>query len=224
MSNLAGKSYAMNVITPLKRGRAYLNKWRFWLLEQSWFSRRLNGLITLSLIHYARWVILHPRQFPRLSPEQPKEDLKYSYMLFFSNFNGSWKQYVDSFHMAIPAGLNLIWYRNVRYPKSVPLQPFHNYILHNQIWTEYYYNVYPMASSNDVKSALALKPSLLAFMDATPEDETADQFQQRYNALLYENQAHLSRMAPEPVVSLAAQAVNERRRLNVLPSAQSHQP
>lgn len=223
MSNLAGKAYAMNVITPIKRWQAYINKLHFWVLDLPFFSRKLKGLITLSLIHYARWVIVHPNQFPRLSPEQPKEDLKYSYMLFFSNFNGSWKQYVDSFHMAIPKGLDLIWDHNIRYPKAVPLEPFHSYILHNQIWTEYYYNAYPMASSNDVKSALELKASLTKFIETTPANETSEQFQERYFELLFTNQAHLSRMAPEPVVSLAAQAVEERRRLNVLPSAQSIQ-
>lgn len=213
MSNIAGKAYAMNVITPIGRWRVMTNSVIFWLAKTPLLASRLDGLKTLSLIHYARWVIIRPNQFPRLAKEQPKENLKYAYMLFFSNFNGSWTQYVDSFHMAIPSGLDLLWRKNVRYPKSVPLQPFHRYILHNQIWTEHYYNAYPMAAANDVKAAIALKDSLLKFIDQSNDLSDAE-FQAKYHAFLFENQGHLGKMAPSPVVSIAAQSVEERRRLN----------
>ncbi len=212
MSNIAGKSYAMNVITPIKGWRVYLNRLIFWLAGTPMFKVKLKGLLTLSLIHYARWVIVSPKRFPRLSEEQPKENLKYSYMLFFSNFNGSWKQYVDSFHMAIPGGLNLIWYKNVKYPKSVPLQPFHQYILHNQIWTEHYYNAYPLAASNDVKAAVALKPALLDFIK-TSLDSTPEQFKCQYDAFVYSMQAHIGKMGPSPVVSVAHEGMQESIRL-----------
>lgn len=215
MSNIAGKAYAMNVITPLKRWRSYFNRFVFWLAKTPLMSRRLNGLRTLSLIHFARWVILKPDQFPRLSENQPKEELKYAYMLFFSNFNGSWTQYVDSFHMSIPRGLDLLWRKNVKYPKSVPLTPFHQYILHNQIWTEHYFNAYPLASANDVKSAIALKKSLDQLI-ADSAASTPEKFAQQYAHFIFQNQAHLGRMSSSPVVSLASQGVQERRRLNAL--------
>ena len=208
MSNIAGKAYAMNVITPIGRWRVYINKLIFWLANTPALSGKFDGLRTLSLIHYARWVIIMPNQFPRLSEDQPKENLNYAYMLFFSNFNGSWKQYVDSFHMAIPSGLDLLWHKNVLYPKSVPLNPFHKYILHTQIWTEHYYNAYPMASANDVKAAVALKPALLDFIDQN-KTASADQFKKNYDAFIYSVQAHLSKMAPSPVVSIANEAMQE---------------
>ncbi len=106
MSNVAGKSYAMNVVTPLKWHTAWLNKIIFWFAQLPFFRGALDGLLTLSLIHYARWAIVKPSQFPRLHPDQPAETIKHTYMFFFSNFNGSWTQYVDSFHMAIPTGLD----------------------------------------------------------------------------------------------------------------------
>ncbi len=215
MSNIAGKAYAMNVITPLAHWCVWLKLAVFWLAKTPILARRLRGLKTLSLIHYARWVIVKPHQFPRLAEDQPKEQLKYSYMLFFSNFNGSWNQYVDSFHMAIPRGLDLIWKRNVRYPKSVPLQPFHRYILHNQIWTEHYYNPYPMAAANDVKAAIRLRTALLDFTESSAELSDAE-FTKAYAAFLFQVQDCLGKMAPAPVVSLANQAIQERRRLNEL--------
>lgn len=121
MSNIAGKAYAMNVVTPIKWYWRWLNKFIFWTVNSGAMKlvgASLNGLTTLSLIHYARWAIVKPNEFPRLSESQPKETIKYSYMFFFSNFNGSWAQYVDSFHSAIPSGLDLFWKNNVKYPLS----------------------------------------------------------------------------------------------------------
>ena len=99
MSNIAGKAYAMNVITPIRWYMIWLNRLVFIIAAR--IPATLKGLKTLSLIHYARWVIIPRHKFPRLDKCQPKEDLNYSYMLFFSNFNGSWDQYVDSFTFAI---------------------------------------------------------------------------------------------------------------------------
>ncbi|MEJ7605597.1 MAG: hypothetical protein WKF37_04885 [Bryobacteraceae bacterium] len=119
MSNIAGKAYAMNVVTPMHWYTAWLNRVIFWATVKH--KPFLSGLLTLSLIHYARWVILKPGEFPRLSPEQPKEDLKYYYMIFFSNFNGSWDQYVDSFSSAISGGLDKFWFKSIKYPNSIPM-------------------------------------------------------------------------------------------------------
>ena len=210
MSNIAGKAYAMNAITPMHGYTSWLNRLFFW--ASSVYTPFLSGLLTLSLIHYARWVIIKPSQFPNLGHGQPKEDLKYHYMFFFSNFNGSWDQYVDSFSSAIPKGLNLFWTRNIQYPGSVPMLPFHHYITRNQVWTDHYYNAYPMASSNDVKSAKRVKQALLAFIDDVKDDGPA-QFQEKYNRLLLGLQHDISGMGANPVVSLAAKAVEERRRI-----------
>jgi hypothetical protein len=210
MSNIAGKAYAMNLLTPIRAWMVPVNKLIFWAVGTPLARGALRGLLTLSLIHYARWVILRARDFPRLDPSQPEEELDYAYMLFFSNFNGSWEQYVDSFAAAIPSGLNLLWLKNVGWPTAVPAQPFHAYVNHNQIWTDYYYNAYPMASSNDVKSAKRVKDGLeellAATVSASPED-----FAKRYNALLKSLQHDLSQMAPTPIVSLAAEDVLRRR-------------
>ena len=184
MSNIAGKAYAMNAITPMRWHTAWLNRLFFWVSGR--FTSFLGGLLTLSLIHYARWVILKPDQFPRLSPDQPEEQLKYHYMIFFSNFNGSWDQYVDSFSSAISGGLD-------------------------KFWTDHYYNAYPMASSNDVKSARRVRDALLAFIPDA-ERATPQEFQDKYNRLLIGLQHDLSQMDANPVVSLAASAVERRLR------------
>lgn len=197
----------MNVVTPMRWYTAWFNRFFFWISVKHPSS--IAGLETLSLIHYARWVIIRPDQFPRLSPDQPKEELKYTYMLFCSNFNGSWDQYVDSFSASISGGLNLFWFKSIKYPNSVPMLPFHRYITSNQIWTDHYYNAYPMASSNDVKAAQRVKKNLLTFIGAV-ENVSPAEFQQKYNSLLLELQHDLGQMGTNPVVSLAASSVERR--------------
>ncbi len=213
MSNIAGKAYAMNLLTPISRYRVLINRFIFWLAGIPFFQKKtFGGLITLSLIHYARWVILGRNQFPWLGEEQPKEDLNYDYMFFFSNFNGSWTQYVDSFSMAIPGGLDLLWFKNIGWPDSVPETPFNNYVIKNQIWTEHYYSAYPMASSNDIKSAKNVKKQLLMLCDNL-ETISEEAFIKKYNDALYTLQSDLSQMAPTPVVSLANEAFEKRNRI-----------
>lgn len=210
MSNIAGKAYGMNVITPIRWYTVWVSKLTFWLVVRKPLSSRLKGLVTLSLIHYARWTIID--KFPRLAPEQPEEDLKYTYMLFHSNFNGSWDQYVDSFTFAIPSGLDSLWRFNVHYPKSVPLTKFHHYIRRNQVDTNHYYTAYPMASSNDVKSGKQVFKALVDFQNATLPDETAEAFAKRYEQLVNRVQHDIGPMGPTPIVSLASQAVSDKRR------------
>ena len=209
MSNVAGKAYAMNVITPIRSHTTWLNKLIFWIALKK--PSTLKGLIALSLIHYASWVIIGRNDFPRLSTEQPQEDLKYDYMLFFSNFNGSWDQYVDSFSFAIPGGLDLFWKWNIRYPRSIPLTPFHDYIRFNQLETTHYYNAYPLATSNDVKSAKSVKAALIAFQ-GQGEDASDAAFMARYKTLLRSLQHDLGDMAPTPIVSMSAYQVERRER------------
>ncbi|MFM8331766.1 MAG: hypothetical protein ACKN9T_08760 [Candidatus Methylumidiphilus sp.] len=168
-------------------------------------------MLTLSLIHYARWVIIKRDQFPRLDEKQPKEDLSYAYMLFFSNFNGSWDQYVDSFTFAIPGGLDLFWKWNIRYPKSVALTPFHDYIRYNQVETIHYYNAYPLAASNDVKGAKTVKAALIKF-DQDTQNVSDEQFLKQYSGLLRGLQHDLGDMYPTPIVSMSAYQVERRQK------------
>jgi hypothetical protein len=223
MSNIAGKAYAMNLVTPLRAPLVPINKLIFWALRSPLLGFSLRGLLTLSLIHYARWVIVRGSDFPRLDKSQPKEDLRYRYMFFFSNFNGSWEQYVDSFSAAIPSGLDLLWLWNVAWPRSVPEQPFHRYVEHNQIWTDYYYSAYPMAASNDVKSAHKVKQKLCEFAKQS-EASTPQLFLEQYNRLLKDLQNDLGQLASSPILSLAAEDIAARRRQSAVQASAAAHP
>ncbi len=203
MSNFAGKAYGMNVITPLRWWTAVWQKIIFWVVVKT-FPYFVKGLMTLSMIHYARWTIINRWSFPHLDKSQPKEKLSYSYMLFESNFNGSWDQYIDSFSFAIPSGLDMFWRWNIKYPKSIPLHDFYNYIRFNQVETEHYYNAYPLASSNDVKSAQALSEGL-SKLALQIEELSDEEFLQTYNNFLAEHQQALGTMDVGPVMTINPQ-------------------
>lgn len=198
MSNISGKAYAMNVITPIIWWKAIWQYIAFKFVVL--FPSKLKGLINLSLIHYARWTIIGRNSFPHLAPTQPKENLTYSYMMFESNFNGSWDQYIDSFSFAIPEGLDLFWRYNVGYPESIPLHDFYDYIRFNQVECDHFYNAYPCASSNDVKSANTLFDNLKSFTESSMELED-EAFLTAYNKLLQENQQFLGGLDVGPAFS-----------------------
>jgi hypothetical protein len=218
MSNIAGKSYAINVVSPAK-WRGLANRVLFWAVRSPVVGRflksRLNGLLTLSLIHYARWAIIRPRDWPQLGPDQPRETLTYAYELFCSNFNGSWNQYIDSFSMTIDAGLDFFWINNVGYPNAMPIKPFHEYIQRNQIATDYYWNATPMATSNDIKSAARVRDELRMLVQLGDSDIDTVRFAGLFHDMVGRLQNDLGRIEPGPIISLANLAVAERTRAQV---------
>lgn len=184
MSNVAGKAYGINVLTPMNPGRASfggLLRFAATVLfgasggRKTWANRvifmaaralptTLSGLLGLSIIHFARWVIIERDQWPDLG--QGPQKLQHDYMMFCSNFNGTWDQYIDAFSDGIPDGLDLFWYSSRHYPHSIPITPFKSYIVHNQIDTGYYYNATPGSSQREIKAALRVRRALLALQQA----------------------------------------------------------
>jgi hypothetical protein len=206
MSNIAGKAYAMNVVTPSKPRLTWINRLIFMVARG--VPKVLSGLLGLSLIHFARWVLIRPDQWPDLG--QGKETLRNDYMLFCSNFNGTWDQYIDAFSDGIPNGLNLFWYTATKYPQSIPVTSFKTYITHNQVYTDYYYNATPGAAQRDVKAALRVRRAIdvLAKAHATqsPED-----FARTYRAELVKVQDCLGDPGFGPVASLDTEHADMNR-------------
>jgi hypothetical protein len=161
MTNINGKAYAMNAVTPMKPWKTPILKLIFFLLGL--IKPLQKNLKELSFIHFARWVVIRRDAFPNLAPAQPREQLQYDYLLFFSNFNGTWNQYIDAFSSVLYQGLDAIWRWSEKYPGSRPVTDFKRYISLVQFDTDYYYNVYPHAATNDVKAALRVDQALTAF-------------------------------------------------------------
>lgn len=202
MSNLAGKAYALNVITPMPR-------WHWWLKTLIFVTVRaipslMAGLRGLAFIHFARWVVIRAEKWPDLGQPKPAR-LTYNYTLFCSNFNGTWDQYINAFSDAIPVMLDLAWFGDFGYPRSIPLDRFRRYIDHNQIATDHYYNATPGASQREVKAALrvwrAVKELELAQGGLSAED-----FAKLYSATLIRLQNDLGPQGIAPAASLATLA------------------
>jgi hypothetical protein len=196
----------MNVVTPSNPRITWINRLLF--MAARGLPSNLMGLLGLSLIHFARWVIIRPGDWPDLG--QGKQDLQNDYVLFCSNFNGTWDQYIDAFSDGIPKGLDLFWYSATKYPYSIPVTPFKDYITYNQIGTDYYYNATPGSAQRDIKSSLQVYDALLDLADAhasqTPED-----FKQTYTAALLKVQLALGDPGFGPVASLDTERADVHR-------------
>ncbi|WP_018266867.1 hypothetical protein [Methylosinus sp. LW4] len=196
MSNVTGKAYGMNVITPMKPWRTWFNRFSF-MISRS-IPSSLGGLLGLRFIHFARWAIIKRDQWPDLG--QGKQQLANDYLLFCSNFNGTWDQYIDAFADGLPNGLDLLWYTSTKYPHSVPITPFKNYIRANQIDTNYYYNSVPGAAQRDVTAALRVREALLK-LEANLQASTPEQFRALYVRYLCTVQNDLGYEGRAPVAS-----------------------
>ncbi len=215
MSNVAGKAYAMNVVTPMRPWRTWINRALFMVARA--LPSKLGGLLGLSIIHFARWVIIRRDQWPDLG--QGRQSLQNDYMLFCSNFNGTWDQYIDAFSDAIPGGLDLLWYSSTRYPHSIPITPFKNYIRENQIDTNYYYNSVPGAAQRDIKAALRVRRAILDLAARHASLSPAD-FRKAYVAALVGVQNDLGYQGYAPVASLDTEHA-ERNRLDYISGQQA---
>jgi hypothetical protein len=206
MSNVAGKAYGMNAVTPMRPYKTWVQRTIF--MASRALPSGLAGLLGLSIIHFARWVIIKRNQWPDLG--QGKQNLQNDYMLFCSNFNGTWDQYIDAFSDGIPNGLDLFWFTSTRYPHSIPITPFKDYIRANQIDTDYYYNATPGAAQRDIKSALRIRRAILALAGQhktlTPED-----FQKAYIAELCKLQNELGYQGYAPVASNDTENADKNR-------------
>ena len=196
MTNINGKAYALNAITPMKPWKTPILKLFFLLLGA--VKPLQNDLKNLSFIHFARWVVIRRNQFPHLADKQPREELRYDYLVFFSNFNGTWNQYIDAFSAVLSKGLDLIWRWSEKYPGSRPVTAFKRYIALVQFDTDYYYNVYPRASTNDVKAALRVQDELDRFADASQALSPAD-FEKAWLEFLVRVQNDLGSTGVAPV-------------------------
>jgi hypothetical protein len=197
MSNINGKVYAMSVVTPMKRWKTPLLRLVFWVLGT--VKPLQADLIQLKFIQFARWVIVPAGGFPCLGDGQEKEALKYDYLFFFSNFNGTWNQYIDAFSAVLAKGLNLIWRWSEKFPGSIPVTPFKSYISSVQYDTDYYFSAYPQATINDVEAA-HLVGTAFESLAASASTDSPEQFQQAYLQFLIASQSHLGSTGEAPAV------------------------
>ncbi|HEY4846701.1 MAG TPA: hypothetical protein VIH87_02630 [Methylocella sp.] len=196
MSNVAGKAYVMNVVTPMRPCLTWINRLGFMATRA--LPSTLKGLLGLSFIHFGRWAIVKRNQWPDYG--QGRQKLQNDYLLFSSNFNGTWDQYLDAFSDGIPTGVDLYWISSTKFPHSIPSTPFKDYIRVNQVDTDYYYNATPGAAQTDITAALRVRRAIRAL--AYQHDSlTPEEFQKAYVAALCSVQNDLGYQGYAPVAS-----------------------
>jgi hypothetical protein len=211
MSNIAGKAYAMSLLTPMRPWKTPINTFLFKVSRV--VPQTLSGLLGLEIIHFARWVMIRRNQWPDFG--QGKEKLTNDYMFFISNFNGTWDQYIDAFSDGIPDGLNLFWYSSTKFPHSIPITPFKDYIRHNQITTDYYYNATPGSAQRDIKAALRVMAKIKELAALDPQTPPGE-FRERYQAALQSVQNDLGAPGYAPIASDDSDSADIHREKYVL--------
>jgi hypothetical protein len=211
MPNTCGKAYAFTAFTPIRRSKLPLVRLFFWSVPilssrivQKYFGwihlvKAQQLLLELSFIHFARWSIVRHDFWPRLSDAQPKDETHYDYLMFCSNFNGTWEQYIDAFSQVIPDGMNMIWWTSEQFPGARPISPFLSYIRRVQCDCDYYYSAYPGVTATDVRQSLLLHDELQAFIART-ERLDAEAFAREWPAFVCSVQNCLGTTGPDPYV------------------------
>lgn len=146
-ANRAGKASGLTTFTPLPRRWSPLV--RAVLRLKSWTGPD-RTLRRLSFIHVAYWVMVD--RFPGESRGR-----RYSYLLFVSNFNGSWLDYIDVFSRTVPHKMALLWGSSFGFPGAMPPRPFTDYIRRNDWQLSHYFSAYPGATATEVASALRVQ-------------------------------------------------------------------
>lgn len=196
MSNVAGKAYVMTVITPMRPCLTWVQRLVYMAIRA--VPSTMRSLFGLVFIHFARWAIIKRKQWPDFG--QGRQKLQNDYLLFSSNFNGTWDQYLDSFSDGIPTGVDASWISTTKFPHSIPSTPFKDYIRVNQIDTDYYYNATPGAAQPDVKAALRVRHAILTLAQQYGS-QTPEEFRKAYIAVLCAVQNDLGYQGYAPVAS-----------------------
>jgi hypothetical protein len=161
--NRHGRTRAMTVFSPVRPWHRRPPGGVLWLglffTVATALPRLMNHVRELSFIHFARWIVI--RSVP--AHGQPSERLQQPLLMFESNYNGTFDQYIDAFSTILSRGMTAIWGTSYGFPGPQPVAPFKAYIRANEFVVDHYYSAYPTATTTMIRSALALKPPLQAF-------------------------------------------------------------
>jgi hypothetical protein len=185
--NTLGRLLCLTLFTPIRPQWSAFLSTGFSLGKHASLSH--EHVLQFNFIHFVRWTVVNA--FPYNGAPQQRENLRYSYLFFESNFDGPWQHYIDAFAYCIPFDINFVWGRGFAFPGPPPSEPLKRWIAKNSMEGGSYYCAYPHASTRMVKSAVAVKDALEAFAaDAQMLDPAT--FKTKYEDFLTSIQEHLS--------------------------------
>ena len=120
--------------------------------EQS--QGNLSGITT---IHFARWAIVDKGILSQSDQ---------SYLLFESNYDGSWDSYIDDFVEFASTRMNLIWGNCVDYSSrgSRDIAWFKQHIRKHQFPAQVFYSAYPNLTVKNILTDLEISRSVAQFL------------------------------------------------------------
>jgi hypothetical protein len=152
--NLLGQAHAITTVSQIRPGKAWRVRAYFKLGRT--FPVLGKKLRALSFIHAARWTIVE--QVP--GTDRP---LASPVLLFESNFNGEWSQYIDAFAYVIPERMAGVWATSWGWPGARPAGPFKAYIRDNEHEASHFYSAYPDHTVTEITAALSLQAAYEEF-------------------------------------------------------------
>jgi hypothetical protein len=110
------------------------------------FNPTPGALLGISTIHFARWVIIDGGKN----------------LLFESNYDGNWEQYIGDFVDKASGGMDAIWGSYPAYPVrgAKDLQAFKQVIMDNQVRALVFYSAYPGSSVRNVLNDLKISQDM----------------------------------------------------------------
>ena len=142
----------------LRRATLYAVLWAIDFFGRYVYTEgRLGGI---SSIHFARWVAIDDGQR----------------LVFFSNFDGSWENYLGEFIDKAASGLTAVWSNTVGFPKTRFLvgagardeKRFKAYARNSQVLTQVWYSAYRDLTVQNINNNSAIRAGL--FGEQTPAE------------------------------------------------------
>ncbi len=157
-TNLAGRTYSLIVLTPIRAGedgalRAYLDA----------LPRDDSPLARLERTHMARLLIVDDMPAPPSRPDLA-DPLDGPYLLFTSNFDGDLDSYLDELCQRLAPEAREIWGRCIGCPDPPAGAALKAYLGRNQIDAGFAFAAYGDASVGQVRGALDKRERLSDFV------------------------------------------------------------
>lgn len=145
---------SLTAIAPIKPGRREQLQQVLAMVAARIAAGERGPLDEIGTVHFARWVIL---------PDYGDE----GGLLFASNYDGSWEDYIEDFAKKATESFQLIYDNCVGWPDggATDIEAFKEYIRAHEVAPEVYYRAYPRATVRQVQSALRLKQRFIDVLD-----------------------------------------------------------
>lgn len=148
-SGLPRGTQPLTALTPIIPGRRAQLQQVLATLRERIASGGPTPLEEIGTVHFARWVVV-------------PDDQDGGQLLFTSNFDGPWDDYIEDFAAQAATSFDAIYSNCVGWPErgAREVDAFKAYIREHEISADVYYRAYPMATVQQVKAALRLKDAL----------------------------------------------------------------